>query len=264
MIFKEAAIMKTMVFESKKKKDANDKKKLPARRFIGPDQPFDYNDVVAITGPKYIRYLQRDVAAVLPYEKLRKNFTDFLLEAIKRLKYTEVSGFLLADDFYYHSGHSWAQQVHDGWIRIGIDDFTSKVFGPADTISLPRVGDFLMQGEVGWIISRNDHKAPMQSPVSGVVCAVNDKVRIQPRMTCDDPYGKGWLFFLNPVSLEINKKKLYRDVECFRWIENEKQRLLELLGPRYEQLAATGGDLINDIFGHFPEIGWDRLVKTFL
>lgn len=264
MVLKEESVMKYSVSELKKKKDANKKKELKAQRFIGPDQPFDYDDVVAITGPEYVRYLQRDVTAVLPYEKLRKNFADCLLEAVKRLKYTDVSGFRVANDYYHHIGHSWVQQVHDGWVRIGIDDFTAKVFGPADTISLPRVGEFLMQGEVGWIMTRNDYKAPMQSPVSGIVCAVNDKVRTQPRITCNDPYGQGWLFFLNPVSLEINTKELYQGGECFQWIEKEKQNLLELLGPRYERLAATGGKMFDDIYGHFPEIGWDRLVKTFL
>ena len=47
-------------------------------------------------------------------------------------------------------------------------------------------------------------------------------------------------------------------------MENEIQNLLKFLGPNCERLAATGGDLIDDIFGHFPEIDWDRLVRTFL
>jgi hypothetical protein len=29
-------------------------------------------------------------------------------------------------------------------------------------------------------------------------------------------------------------------------------------------LAATGGEPIDDVFGNFPEINWDRLVRTFL
>jgi hypothetical protein len=29
-------------------------------------------------------------------------------------------------------------------------------------------------------------------------------------------------------------------------------------------MAATGGEPIDDIFGHCPDIGWDRLVETFL
>lgn len=256
--------MKSIISELKKNKNSTKENGQQTKSLIGPDQPFDYDDVVAITGSEYVRRLHRDITVVLPYEKLKKNFADFLVDALKRLKYTQASGFRVPDDYYHHIGHAWAQQAHDGWVRIGIDDFTSKVFGPADIIRLPRVGDFLMQGEIGWIITRNDHEAPMQSPVSGIVCAVNDKVREHPRIVFNDPYGEGWLFFINPVSLEINMKELYHDEECFQWIEKEKQRLLELLGPRYEQLAATGGGLIDDIFGHFPEIGWDRLVKTFL
>lgn len=256
--------MKHSEIELKNKKNVSEPKKIKTKNFIGPDHPFDYDDVAAITGPEYVQYLQRDVSAILPYEKLRKNFVEFLVAAIKSLKYTEVAGFRVADDYYHHVGHSWVQQVHNGWVRIGIDDFTARVFGPADNMGFPRIGDFLMQGEAGWEIIRKGHRAEMQSPVSGVVCAVNDKVKEHCRVICDDPYGEGWLLFLNPVSLEINMKQLYQREECFRWIEKEQQNLVKLLGPRYERLAATGGGLINDIYGNCNEIGWDRLVNTFL
>jgi hypothetical protein len=46
-------------------------------------------------------------------------------------------------------------------------------------------------------------------------------------------------------------------------MEKETERLLQLLGEEYERLAATGGELVSDLFGRFPEIGWDRLVKNF-
>ena len=59
-------------------------------------------------------------------------------------------------------------------------------------------------------------------------------------------------------------KKLYRGKECFQWMEKENQSLLEILGSEYERLAATGSELIDDIYGNFPEIKWDRLVKIFL
>ncbi len=256
--------MKSKLSEFKKQKGVGQRKGLLKERIIGPDQPFDYDDVASITGPDFVQYLHRDITAVVPYEKLKKNFADFLVEAFKRLKYTQVSGFQVPDDFYHHLGHGWAQPTYDGWIRIGSDDFISKVFGPADTIRLPREGDFLMQGEVAWTMIRNANEAPIRSPVSGVVCALNDNIRKQPSLTYKDPYGEGWLFFLNPVSLEINMKELCQGSECFRWIEKEKQKLLELLGPRYARLAETGGRVVEDVFGHFPEIGWDRLVRTFL
>ncbi len=42
------------------------------KTMIGIDQPFDYNEVAAITGPEYIHNLSRDGFAFLPYEELKK------------------------------------------------------------------------------------------------------------------------------------------------------------------------------------------------
>jgi glycine cleavage system H lipoate-binding protein len=256
--------MKNNVYEFKKKKADEKENGFHQKKLISIDLPFDYEEVVAITGIEYVRNLHRNGLAVLPNEELKKNFADILLKVIEKPTLAKISGVQVADNYYHHIGHSWVQPLQDGWVRIGIDDFTSKVFGPTDPINLPSVGDFLMQGEMGWVLNRNDHKAPMQSPVSGIVFAVNEKIKEQPEITHNDPYGQGWLFLLNPVSLKIDMKALYLGKKCFQWIENEVQNLLKFLGPNCERLAATGGDLIDDIFGHFPEIDWDRLVRTFL
>jgi glycine cleavage system H lipoate-binding protein len=185
-------------------------------------------------------------------------------ETIEKPKYTNVSGFQVADNYYHHLGHSWANIEQDGWVRIGIDDFTSKILGPSDRIDLPPVGAFLKQGAIGWVINRNGLKAPMQAPVSGTVFAVNDKVKKHPEIAQDDPYKEGWLFLLDPANLKLDLKGLYYGKECFQWMEKENQNLLELLGPEYQRLAATGGGLINDIYGHIPEMDWERLMRIFL
>ena len=256
--------MKHNIYQFEKKKEGGKKEGLYAKSLIDIDQPFDYEEVAAITGPEYVRNLHRDGMAFISYEELKSNVTGSLVEFDVKPKHTKVSGFLVADDYYHHLGHSWAHIEADGIVRVGIDDFTSKVFGPADTINLPSVGDILKQGEVGWVLNRNDHKAPMQSPVSGTVCAVNNRIKEQPGITHNDPYEEGWLFLLEPSSLENNLKELFLGKESFQWMEKENQSLLEFLGPQYERLAATGGGLIDDIYGHFPEIDWDQLVSTFL
>jgi glycine cleavage system H lipoate-binding protein len=247
-----------------KKGTSGDKEKSYAKQHIDVDQPFDYADVTSVTGPEYVRHLNRDGIAFLPNEELKRNVVGYLLSDIAQPTTTKISGFRVADDYYHHAGHSWAQVLRGGWVRVGIDEFTSKVFGPVHTIRLPAVGDFLMQDDVGWVMLRNGHRAPVQSPVSGVVFAVNDRIKDHPELAHQDPYGNGWLCLLNPVSLEVNKKGLCSGKACFKWMEEENQRLLGLLGSRYEQMAATGGAPVDDIFGNCPDIDWDRLVKTFL
>ena len=82
----------------------------------------------------------------------------------------------------------------------------------------------------------------------------------------DDPYGDGWLFVLEPITPinALNLDILISGNKSMKWMEQEFQELLKLMGPKYEKLAATGGELVSDLFGRFPEIGWERLVKTFL
>jgi hypothetical protein len=61
-----------------------------------------------------------------------------------------------------------------------------------------------------------------------------------------------------------NLKQLLFGRECDAWIEQEQQQLLQMIGPEYRQLAATGAQPVEDMFGNIPEIGWDRIVQAFL
>jgi len=66
-----------------KKGKAGKKKAFDSARLIGIDQPFSYEEVVSVTGPEYVRNLQHDGVAFLPYEELKKNFNS--LKAEKRV-----------------------------------------------------------------------------------------------------------------------------------------------------------------------------------
>ncbi len=64
--------------EARKKKAARQKQVFDSDKLIGIDVPFDYEEVVAITGPEYVQYLDRDGYAFMPYEQLKKNAARFL------------------------------------------------------------------------------------------------------------------------------------------------------------------------------------------
>jgi len=54
-------------------------KRLSVKNLISMDQPFNYEEVVAITGSNYVQNLNYDGVICIPYEELRKNFADFNL-----------------------------------------------------------------------------------------------------------------------------------------------------------------------------------------
>ena len=55
------------------------KKGVDTERRISADQPFDYEEVAAITGPDYVQNMGRNGIAVRPYEDLKKNVPGFKL-----------------------------------------------------------------------------------------------------------------------------------------------------------------------------------------
>jgi glycine cleavage system H lipoate-binding protein len=185
------------------------------------------------------------------------------VESREKLR-TSSTGYRLAEGYYYHCGHTWAQPLQGGRIRIGLDDFVGKVLGPPDRLRLPRRGETLRQDQQGWSLTREGRQARFLAPLTGKVFAVNDQAMEDPAGALKDPYSDGWLLVLEPLVPQPELNRLYRGEQSARWLEEENHKLLELLGPEYERLAATGGEPIEDLFGHYPEIGWEKLVSTFL
>jgi heterodisulfide reductase subunit A len=182
---------------------------------------------------------------------------------VRSKTYSSVLGCRMADDYYFHSGHSWLSLERGGRVKIGVDDFTVKVLGRPEGLEIPRRGTFLHQGRMGWLLTRGGHRANILSPATGKIFDVNAKMLDQPQTISEDPYEKGWLIILEPVACANDLKRLLSGQQRLRWMEKETERLLQLLGEEYERLAATGGEILPDLFGHFPEIGWDTLVKSF-
>jgi len=182
----------------------------------------------------------------------------------KQSAFSLASGYCLADGYYYHMGHTWARFEHGGRVTIGFDDFMVKLFGAFSKLSIPPIGTSLKKNHAGLTFSRSDKKATAVSPITGMVLAVNTKAQEHPEIVHEDPYHEGWLCVLEPNMPKRNHKGLFFGKESLEWTDRESQRLLHLIGPEYLDLAATGGEPVDDIYRSFPEIGWESLEREFL
>ena len=61
----------------------------------------------------------------------------------------DVFGFAVPNSLYLHQGHTWAALETCGRVRIGLDDFSQKVLGPADEMRLPSPGREIAARPVG-------------------------------------------------------------------------------------------------------------------
>jgi len=176
-----------------------------------------------------------------------------------------VSGFAVARNYYYHTGHAWARVEYGGRVRVGLDDFATRVFGPMDTFRLPSLGTTVGQGEPGFGLVRGELSAEGLSPVEGVVVAVNPQPTGNGVSNVDAPYDQGWLMVIEPVRLRSSLRNLLFEEESLAWMEEEAGRLTSMISEETgHPLAATGGRAVPDIYGQIPELGWDRLKESFL
>jgi glycine cleavage system H lipoate-binding protein len=150
-------------------------------------------------------------------------------------------------------------------VRVGLDDFSARLFGPQDQISLPDLGQQVARGAAEVTLLRQGLTASLQSPVSGVVVAVNPELYRRPEAAHRDPFGEGWLFLVEPSKLQSDLHKLRFGGAARNWLDEEAGRLAALVAGEDElPLAATGGQALEDIFGSLPGLDWGRLAREFL
>lgn len=131
-----------------------------------------------------------------------------------------VSDLRLQPDMSYHPAHSWALAVGPDRVRVGIDEFTVCVLGPPDGVELPRRGARVVQGRPAWYLCRDGWRAPVLSPVSGRVAAVNSLVAVHADVLQRDAYGAGWLLEIETEDVVTSFNNLLHGDMARRWLED--------------------------------------------
>ena len=100
----------------------------------------------------------------------------------------------------YTRSHEWIK-YEDGVAVIGISDFAQHALGDVVFISLPAVGDEVIAGENFGDVESVKAVSDLISPVSGVICEVNEGLDDAPELLNEDPYG-AWIIKVENVSAE--------------------------------------------------------------
>jgi hypothetical protein len=94
-------------------------------------------------------------------------------EDLPRLAPSFVGGFRVPENLRYHPGHTWALSESPSLVRVGMDDFASKLTGKVDRITLPQRGQWLRQGQKICTVYRGGNAVDMVSPISKAVLPIS-------------------------------------------------------------------------------------------
>lgn len=183
---------------------------------------------------------------------------------VKLVDVLDINGFKIPQGYYLHRGHAWAKIEEGSSVRVGIDDFASRLLGPLDRIEAPLMGKEVKQDSPDITVSRGTHQAEFFSPVSGVVTAINPKLREEGSLANEDPFSEGWVMSVHVTDLRKDLKDLMIGTETEDFIGGQAERLYQVIEEVAGPLTADGGHLGNDIYGNMPQLGWDRLTSLFI
>jgi glycine cleavage system H protein len=175
-----------------------------------------------------------------------------------------VRGFSLRPDYYYHPRHLWVSpgKESDAETRVGIDDFSQRLVGKIDRVSLPPEGSSVRDNSVCLLLHSGNKTARMVAPGNGTVCAVNKKVADNPGTINRDPYEEGWIFSLRPGGDWLSR--LYHGSVARQWLDWEVERLHRMFSNDLGITATDGGETLPDISSRLNEAQWSRIVALFL
>ena len=98
----------------------------------------------------------------------------------------------------YTKDHEWMVMEGDTAV-IGISDFAQDALGDVVFINLPEVGDTVTAGESFGDVESVKAVSDVNSPVTGVIVAVNEELADSPENLNSDPYGS-WIIKVEQIT----------------------------------------------------------------
>src|SRR5258705_4631042 len=184
-------------------------------------------------------------------------------EAPPQLATSLVGGFQVPEKLRFHPGHTWALSESPSLVRIGMDEFASKLSGKVGRISLPQRGQWIRQGQKVWTLHRDDASVDMVSPIEGSVADINEAVLQNPELARKDPYGEGWLVSVQSPDSKTNFRNLLGGALARWWTEESASRLQRMIPMPAGALAQDGGVAVDNLADQIPDKEWAALTKEF-
>jgi glycine cleavage system H protein len=177
-----------------------------------------------------------------------------------------VNGFKVPENLRYHPGHAWALSESPSLVRVGMDDFSSKLIGEAESVTLPQRGQWVRQGQKIWSFFRNGVKVDMVSPIEGSIADINEAVVKDPKLALRDPYGEGWMVTVQSPDAKTNFRNLIGGAMSRWWMEEAAGRLSKRIPALATAgaMAQDGGVAVNNLAAELTGDEFAEVAKEFL
>ena len=99
----------------------------------------------------------------------------------------------------FSKSHEWVDFIDETTAFVGISDHAQGLLGDLVFVNLPMEGDEVEVGQVVCDVESVKAVSDIYSPVSGVICAVNEDLSDAPEKINEAPY-EAWLFKVENIT----------------------------------------------------------------
>ena len=173
---------------------------------------------------------------------------------------------------FYSRMHTWAHLERSGIAKVGLDDLLMHLTGEVKVNRLKASGDILRKGDLLAEIEHKGNLLKIFSPISGEIVGANSMLLDIPGLLNEDPYVKGWMYIIKPVSWVADTHTYFMAEDATQWAMQELERFKDFLSvslgkysPQPSNLIMQdGGELRDQPLSDLPAEVWQKFQQDFL
>ena len=185
-------------------------------------------------------------------------------DASRGVEVISVEGFTVQVDACLHHGHMWARRLVASEAVVGLDAFASSLIGPPDQIAMPETGALVQKGDPLVTVTRQGKRAHLLAPISGLVTAVNRRLKPKTPLQRRSCVPNLWMVRLHNNRMRSALKALLKGKRLAVFLQHEVERLFGDIEMAAGPMGVDGGLLGEDIYGNLPELGWEKISARYL
>jgi glycine cleavage system H protein len=232
---------------------------------------FSYNNIFETKGIEYLIIIAF-LILVIPFWILINKRTGLSGQLRKAFGILSAGVLKIPQGLFYSKNHTWTHLEKSGTAAVGLDDFLLHLTGEVKFNNLKAPGNYINKGELLTEIDQNGKLLQIYSPISGMVMNTNTMLYESPGIINEDPYGKGWIYKIQPTGWIADTGTYYLADEAIEWSKTELERFKDFLAislRRYTPetsmvILQDGGEIIDRPLSELPGEVWQDFQKSFL
>jgi glycine cleavage system H protein len=232
---------------------------------------FTYNNIFDTKGIEYLIIIVF-LVLIIPFWYLinRRKGSKIITRSVTGILTSHI--LKIPQGLYLNGNHTWTHLEKSGIALIGLDDFLLHVTGEIKLRNLNSPGKIIKRGELIAEIDQNGKQLQVYSPVSGRIMKTNTLLYDTPGILNEDPYGKGWIYKIQPTQWIEETGSCFLSDKATDWLGRELDRFKDFLAVsmiRYSPensmiILQDGGELQDHPLSELPDVVWKDFQKTFL